>query len=367
MRGKVLKRIVITLTAVLVTGTLTTGCGEIGRFTWSNPISNYTPDGKGLRDPFILKEGKYWYMTGTMSPYGIVDGQHPEGVPLYRSSDLKKWVFVGIMVARPDDSENKWYQERYWAPELFALNGKYYITVNCCLNDGSKHGMLLAVADNIEGPYTVLTDEKPLAYGNDAHLFVDDDGKTYLFSSGICGAEIDLEKGELKTQLKTLFTPVKGSYDWNGERSGVGFEGPYVIKHGDTYYMFYSTWARGYEVGIARSKSPLEGWEIDPEPIYGGINENSCMNYGGIYETGVYKYQDKYREAGHNCVFTGPDGEKWIAAHAYDYTDGEVKLVIDRLVIDDDGVRVIDIDPETGEEKEIKGPTWGKRSVKKKR
>ena len=130
MRGKVLKRIVITLTAVLVTGTLTTGCGEIGRFTWSNPISNYTPDGKGLRDPFILKEGKYWYMTGTMSPYGIVDGQHPEGVPLYRSSDLKKWVFVGTMVARPDDSENKWYQERYWAPELFALNGKYYITVN---------------------------------------------------------------------------------------------------------------------------------------------------------------------------------------------------------------------------------------------
>jgi GH43 family beta-xylosidase len=303
-------------------------------------------------------------MTGTMSPYGIVDGRHPQGVPLYRSSDLKKWVFLGIMVARPDDSENKWYQERFWAPELFALNGKYYITVNCCLNDGSNHGMLLAAADNIEGPYTVLTDDKPLAYGNDAHLFADSDGKTYLFCSGICGAEIDLEKGELKTELKTLFGPVKGSYEWNGERSGVGFEGPYVIKQGDTYYMFYSTWARGYEVGIAYSKSPLDGWELCPEPIYGGINADSCIRYGGFYETGVYKYQDKYREAGHNCVFTGPDGEKWIAAHAYDYIDGEVKLVIDRIEIGDDGIHVIDIDPETGAETEIKGPTWGKRSVR---
>ncbi len=358
------KRLSKILTMLLAVAACIAAAGCATRFSWSNPIANYTPDGKGLRDPFILKEGQYWYMTGTMSPYGIVDGRHPEGVPLYRSRDLKKWDFLGIMVARPDDSENKWYQERFWAPELFALNGRYYITVNCCLNDGSNHGMLLAAADNIEGPYTVITDDRPIAYGNDAHLFVDDDGKTYLFCSGIMGAEIDLGTGELKTQLKTLFSPVKGSYAWNGERRGVGFEGPYVIKHGDMYYMFYSTWARGYEVGIARSRSPLEGWEPDPDPILGGINENSCMNYGGLYETGVYKYQDKYREAGHNCVFTGPDGEKWIAAHAYDYVDGEVKLVIDRIAIGDDGIFVLDIDPKTGAATEIKGPTWGKRSVK---
>jgi hypothetical protein len=45
--------------------------------------------------------------------------------------------------------------------------------------------------------------------------------------------------------------------------------------------------------------------------------------------------------------------------------DGEVKLVIDRIVIGDDGIFVLDIDPKTGASKKIKGPTWGKRSVRK--
>ncbi|MBP5780786.1 MAG: family 43 glycosylhydrolase, partial [Clostridia bacterium] len=90
-------------------------------------------------------------------------------------------------------SENKWYQERFWAPELFALNGRYYITVNCCLNDGSNHGMLLAAADNIEGPYTVITDDRPIAYGNDAHLFVDDDGIFVLDIDPKTGAATEIK------------------------------------------------------------------------------------------------------------------------------------------------------------------------------
>ena len=41
-------------------------------YSWTNP-QIYNGDGNifPLRDPFILKEGDVWYMTGTLPPYGL--------------------------------------------------------------------------------------------------------------------------------------------------------------------------------------------------------------------------------------------------------------------------------------------------------
>ena len=149
-------------------------------YTWSNPI-RYGRTTPALRDPFILKVGDLWYLTGTLPPYGPAEeAQRTKGVPLYRSADLDTWEFVDYIVKTPAEAENKWYSERFWAAELFAHNGKFYVTVNCCRVDGSNHGFLFAVADDIEGPYTIMNPDAPLALGNDAHLFVDTDGQTYL-------------------------------------------------------------------------------------------------------------------------------------------------------------------------------------------
>lgn len=246
------------------------------------------------------------------------------------------WEYVGLMVESPKENETeKWYQERFWAPEIFHHNGKFYITVNCCAPDGSEHGMLFAVSDSIEGPYDVMNKDKPVFYGNDAHLFVDDDGKTYIYGSDIWGAQIDLTNLSIIEKQKTLIQPIEGSDAWNGKRNGVGLEGPYVLKRDGTYYMFYSTWSRGYEVGVAVCKGPINEWTMEENPLYGSINQNSCNYYGGIYEE-YYTNQDKYREVGHNSVFLGPDGYDWIVAHAYDYTDGSVKYVMDRIEFKDE-------------------------------
>lgn len=45
----------------------------------------------------------------------------------------------------------------------------------------------------------MLTLDKPLVRGNDLHIFVDDDNRTYAFWNGgyIFACEIDLEKGTL--------------------------------------------------------------------------------------------------------------------------------------------------------------------------
>ena len=333
---------------------------------WSNPIKypHEVDGGRGLRDPFILKHGDFWYLTGTMYPYCESDCGSTDptpGVPLYKTQDFKNWQFEGLILSRPDPALDKWYQKYFWAPEIFCYNGKFYLTVNCskkghydnCGND-SLQGVLVAVAEDICGPYTVLTDQEPLFYGNDAHLFADDDGKTYIFATGIVGAEIDLESMELKTPLTQIIAPVPNSDAWNAQRDGVGLEGPFVCKVDGVYYMFYSTWSRGYEIGVAKSDSPLGKWQMDAEPFYGAMSKELCERFGGIYQPGYYAYD--YREAGHNSVFIGDDGERYIAAHVFMHgdIDTDVALVLDRLYFENGEVFVLDKN-----KKRVNGPTYG--------
>lgn len=333
-------------------------------FTWSNPMSyDDSENVDHLRDPFILKVGDAWYMTGTLPPYGLEASQanRTKGVPLYKSNDLSTWEFVDYIIETPLEAENKWYSERFWAAELFCHNGKYYVTVNCCRLDGSNHGFLFAVADHIEGPYTIMNPDEPFVLGNDAHLFADDDGQVYLFGSGISMAKLDLENLQLLSTPKTIIEPIPNSDAWNAQRSGVGFEGPYVLKHEGKYYCFYSTWARGYEIGVAVAEDINGPWVMYKDPMYGAMSQERCDYYGGNYEADYYLNQDKYRECGHNSVFEGPDGGLWIAAHVTGggVVDG-VELVIDKLTFDET-YGLLAVDPATGET--VLGPTYGEQTV----
>ncbi len=330
-------------------------------YTWTNPISYRLSGSKvpALRDPFILKIGDVWYMTGTLPPYGLAaEDSRTKGVPLYVSSDLEKWSFVDYIIKTPAESEGKWYSERFWAAELFRHNGKFYVSVNCCAPNGDNHGMLFAVADQIEGPYTLLNPDAPLVLSNDAHLFVDDDGRTYLFGSGNWYAEIDLESLTLLTEPNFIVVPVKGSDAWNGERPRVGFEGPYVLKRNGVYYMFYSTWARGYEIGIATATALDGEWTLWEKPFYGAMSRSLCDLYGATYEPGYYIAQDKYSECGHNSIFIGPDGNYWLSAHAYE-NGGRPVLVIDRISFDENGKVYV---PDSAGAA-VNGPTYGTQSV----
>lgn len=333
-------------------------------FTWANPLSYANSSGVDhVRDPFILKVENTWYMTGTLPPYGMAENQadRTKGVPLYKSSDLLQWEFVDYIVKTPDQSENRWYSERFWAPELFAHNGKYYVTVNCSALDGSNHGFLFAVSDSIEGPYTIMNPNAPVALGNDAHLFADDDGQIYLFASGIWMAKFDLENLCFLSSVKQIISPIPDSDAWNAERPGVGFEGPYVLKHQGRYYCFYSTWARGYEIGVAVADDINGIWTMYDNPMYGAMSRERCDFYGGIYQKGYYLHQDKYRECGHNSIFQGPDGGLWIAAHV---TGGGVvqgvQMTIDKVIFDDT-YGLVAIDPATNAP--ILGPSYGEQTV----
>ena len=288
-------------------------------FTWQNPLPVGVSGLDGLRDPFILREGGTWYMTGTSKPFFTLNYEKmgpPPGVPLYSSADLKTWKFEATILPRV---EGAWYYDNFWAPEIHAKDtpsGRhFYVTCGCNQETkgipGDRRGVVLAVADTITGPYRVLTPDGPLIGGNDADLFTDDDGQDYLFLSGVQCVRVDLENG------KTIGEPWGcfgggASEDWD-TGPGIGHEGPEAIKIGDTYYCFYSSWGRGYEVGYATAKDLHGPWTKGPEnPIYGAQWEVYCKRYHKEY---TQEPDVPYNAAGHGQPFIGPDGKWWLSVH----------------------------------------------------
>lgn len=303
------------LLAGFLLGLLFLGTLHPAEFTWQNPLP-VTPDGlNGLRDPFILKEGDTWYMTGTGKPFFSTDYAKmgdPKGVPLYSSPDLKTWKFEGTIVPR---IEGNWYQDNFWAPEIHVKDTpagrKFYCTFNGFNVNTKKGGVGLAVADKITGPYTVLTPAAPIIGGNDADLFTDADGQDYLFRSGVVCCKIDLEHAKIIGEPWGCFGG-SAPDDWD-TGPGIGHEGPQVIKIADTYYCFYSSWGRGYEVGYATAKDLHGPWTKSPDnPIYGAQSETYCKRYHKVYTQAA---DVPYTEVGHGQPFIGPDGKWWISAH----------------------------------------------------
>lgn len=311
-------------------------------FNYTNPISNGI-DTNGLRDCQVLKDGDWWYMTGTSYPHWEreeVNGNLNKGVVLYRSKDITNWEFVKYIIERGDSS--KWYYRRFWAPEIQKIKGKYYATFNCSNPKAGYPGQHIgyAVADKIDGPYQIITEAKPLANGNDLTFFEDTDGKVYAFWNrgrefGIGFAEMDLQKGIFKTTPQSAIQPAAVEFDiaTNGDTlktpnndgrlinkvkkyhgwDAIGIEGAYVIKRNNLYYLFYSSWTKGYEIGYATATAVTGPWKkYEGNPFYGAQSKQTCIKNGLEY-TG--DENSPFNQVGHNQIFTGPDGKLWLSCH----------------------------------------------------
>lgn len=334
-------------------------------FKYKNPIYSGI-DPKGLRDCQILRDNGVWYLTGTAYPHWErqeTENKLNAGVPLYKSYNLKDWTFIKYIVERPDST--KWYYRRFWAPEVHKINGKYYTTFNCSNPSAGYNGQHIgyAVADNIEGPYKVVTADKPLTNGNDLTLFQDEDGKVWAFWNrgrefGIGFAQIDLENGRFLTEPVSAITPGKVKYEYDKNKKlvhepgydgrpipkvqkyydwdSIGIEGAYVIKENGKYYLFYSSWTRGYEIGYATADKITGPWKKNKyNPFYGAMSKTACKKNGFEWKGDE---NSPFNQVGHNEIFKGPDGRYWISCHGIT-NDAQEKpsLVIDPIWFDKKG------------------------------
>lgn len=330
-------------------------------FEYTNPIT--TDTATSMRDYCIIKVGNKWYCTGTSLP--VWSGHNP-GVRLLESDDLVHWHQCAWLIDASKLPADCPYNGRFWAPEIHFIKNRYWLTVNSgkvTAQDPkgmSTHSIWLFVADQVTGPYKLVNGPLTPQYNNDATLFEDEDGQTYLYCSGngLFEAKIDLQTGRIIGQLQKFLSAKETS---NPSWMFGGIEGPFVLKRLGTYYLFFSTWTRGYEVGLLRAKSPLGPWELaSPQPIFGTRKQKyrqGLAKLAGRFED----TSDPYCETGHNAIFEGPDGRLWSSCH-YILYKGQVFNSADEV---NDPKPQLGIEPLYFKDGifKITGPTWTKQKI----
>ena len=113
----------------------------------------------GIRDPFILEENGTYYLYGTVN-FGRFE--------VYTSSDLYMWTrenpcFVGYGDFFGNAcvfSNVKGKEESFWAPEVYAYNGAYYMlaTFTQDTQTMNQQGTVMLKSDSPVGPFEVWSD-----------------------------------------------------------------------------------------------------------------------------------------------------------------------------------------------------------------
>lgn len=243
-------------------------------------------------DPFImLWQGKY-YAYGTNSH---------EGIEVLVSSDLITWkVPKGVAHGLALKKEDVWGESLFWAPEVYHVNGKFHMYYSADVR------ICVAISDSPLGPFKQDI-HKPMIEGEmciDNSLFIDDDGKPYLFfdrfNDGLNIWVAELEDNLLDIKLETMKKCIHVSQQWEEIWPRVN-EGAFVLKHNGLYYMTYS--ANSYEspfygVGYATAPSVAGPWTK--------YKNNPILQKPGSL-VGV----------GHSAMFTDKAGNLKIVFHAH--------------------------------------------------
>jgi beta-xylosidase len=180
---------------------------------------------------------------------------------VFSSADLVNWKDHGAILSVKD---LKWADNYAWAPDAAYKNGKYYFVFPA----GTGHkdrvnpekstkwmGVGIAESDSPTGPFKDMIGAplwtKP--YANDPCLFMDDDGKAYLYFHG-SGA--DYQVVEMADDMRSI----KGAFhkmDMGGYEPKM--EGPWVFKRNGLYYFTMPEENR--KLSYYTSTSPRGPWK----------------------------------------------------------------------------------------------------------
>lgn len=230
--------------------------------------------------------------------------------------DLADWRYEGVIYRKVQDPKNRLGLFQMFAPDVAkGADGKYYLYYTL----GFRSIMAVAVCDTPSGSYEFygyislptgerLWNQKGDPYLFDPGIFVDDDGKVYLYSGFAPKQDVpriltDFKrktfKGgyviELDSDMKTVKGEPKLIFHREGEVEGTGFEGHEFFeassmrKINDTYYFIYSS-INGHELCYATSKSPTGGFK------YGG----TIVSNGDLYINGYSEDEQAYNYIGNN-------------------------------------------------------------------
>lgn len=257
-------------------------------------------------DPFVLEHQGTYYMYGT--------SKADYGIEVFQSTDLKNWTGpVGATKGFALHKDNAWGNFGFWAPEVYLLNNRFYMFYT------SEEHLAIAVSDSPVGPFEE-TGDMPMIKSNkaiDSHVFVDDDGRKYMYYVAFTNGNViwmcELNDDYLSIKDNTIKECFGVSQAWEDSNlqpyaHAKVTEGPYILKHNGIYYLVYSAnhfENPNYGIGYATSSSPVGPWtKYDGNPIIAG--------------------NDGIKGTGHCAFFTGLEGKLNVVYHSH-FSDRSVQ------------------------------------------
>ena len=329
-----------------------------------------------LPDPYVYVENNTYYIVGTSD-------RNPDVVDCYVTTDfvnyeLHKEIYNPALYDGWEDRN----EALVFAPEIYCFDGVYYMYYSA-KNENLKRRISVVVADNPLGPYKPLVNDEvdglsaPLLHnddyvkrGLDASVFVDDDGKMYMYftvtqksqnitevnTQHIVGVELISPYQADWSTYKELVIP--GTVDAESEEQLLTWElyrdnkiqineAPFMIKSNGCYYLTYScngAWNKYYNVCYAVSDSPLGNFTKPYEE--GKLWTNLLMGFPGTNdeEAPIYDQWSGFASGtGHHCFFYSGD-ELMIGYHAHQNRDWNSKdyteryFAFDHVYFDEDSV-----------------------------
>jgi xylan 1,4-beta-xylosidase len=263
--------------------------------TYTNPVI-----AGDFPDPSVIRVGEDYYATATTG------GWAPH-FPILHSKDLVNWKIVSAVF----DKKPAWAKGDFWAPEITADRGRYFVYYTARRDEGAnKKGTLcvaVAVADKPDG---VWQDKGALVCQEmgsiDAFFIRDEKDKPFLIwkedgndrqqPTWLYAQQLDESGTRLLGKPKKLF---RNDAAWENHV----VEGSYIIRRNGWFYHFYSGNACcgrscNYALGVARSKTLLGKWEKNPQ-------------------NPILKENETWQCPGHGSIVTTPDGRDFLLYHAY--------------------------------------------------
>lgn len=241
--------------------------------------------GKDLRtaDPsgHVWPDGRMWLYTSHDEECQA--DFHMKDWMAFSSTDLVNWTNHGAVLSVKDLA---WADDYAWAPDAAYKNGRYYLVFPAGTgvkdrqnpkNSTKWMGIGIAESDSPAGPFKDMIGaplwRKP--YANDPVLFIDDDGRAYLYSrtSGVnyLVAEMADDMRSIKGELQKM--------DMGGYEPPM--EGPWVFKRDSLYYFTMPEHNRiltYYTATAPTGPWTYRGVIMDAE---GGNNHHSIVQYQG--------------------------------------------------------------------------------------
>ncbi len=216
-----------------------------------------------LADPTIFFYDDTYYL------YGTNEHDANNGFTVYTSTDLQRWegpkgVQDGYALSKKDVYGDK----GFWAPQVFNVQDTFYMAYTA-----NEH-IAIATSDSPLGPFVqqkkqpITAEEKTI----DPYVFFDDDGTAYLYhvrlqeGNRIFVAEMTDDLTDIKPNTaKECLSAADMPQPWEDTQHAAWTvtEGPTVLKHQGTYYLFYSAndfRNPNYAVGFATADHPLGPW-----------------------------------------------------------------------------------------------------------